>query len=87
MRTKLLQEYAKHRPAPASEATIRQLLESSYLTNLGKIIRNDAVWPSVGDRLGSKRQLTDNVSDPTAFRNPMAHNRSVSETWQTPKPA
>lgn len=54
-------------------------IDSSYLTDLEKIIRTENVWPHRGDSMGSKRQFRDNVSDLNAFRNPMAHNRSVSE--------
>ncbi|MGI8483743.1 MAG: Eco57I restriction-modification methylase domain-containing protein, partial [Thermomicrobiales bacterium] len=78
IKSKLLDEYAKHSPNGEVMPSLRTLLDSSYLTDLEKIIRGDGVWPTVADQFGSKRQFVGYVSDLNAFRNPMAHNRSVS---------
>ena len=80
IRTKLRDEYLKQQPNGVdANPTLRQLIDASYLTDLEKIIRADTVWSGLGDVMGSKRQFTQHVSDLNAFRNPMAHNRSVSE--------
>ncbi len=79
IKTKLLDEYAKHSPNGDGAPSLRTLLDSSYLTDLEKIIRSDGVWPTVGDQFGSKSRFRGFVSDLNDFRNPMAHNRGVSE--------
>lgn len=82
IRAKLLDEYAKQHPngAAGAKPALRDLLDSSYLTDLEKIIRADTVWPTLGDRFGaSKTPFKNYVGDLNAFRNPMAHNRGVSE--------
>lgn len=79
IKTKLLDEYAKHSPNSDGAPSLRTLLDSSYLTDLEKIIRSDGVWSTVEDQFGSKSRFRGYVSDLNDFRNPMAHNRSVSE--------
>lgn len=79
IKAKLLDEYAKHSPNSDETPSLRALLDSSYLTDLEKIIRRDGVWTTVGDQFGSKSRFRGYVSNLNAFRSPMAHNRSVSE--------
>lgn len=79
IKAKLFDEYAKHSPNGDGAPSLRTLLDSSYLTDLEKIIRSDGVWSTVGDQFGSKSRFRGYVSDLNDFRNPMAHNRGVSE--------
>ncbi|MCB0320841.1 MAG: hypothetical protein KDD60_07930, partial [Bdellovibrionales bacterium] len=59
--------------------SLRTLLEFTTFTDLEKIIRLDQVWEIVGNRLESKRQLSQNVSRIAALRDPLAHARSLDE--------
>lgn len=83
VRIKLQEEYAKQHRDGAGSPSLRDLLASSYLTDLEKIARVDTVWPNLGGQWESKRKFRDAISDLTAFRNPMAHGREVSETVRT----
>jgi hypothetical protein len=83
VRLKLQEEYAKHHPDGTGSPSLRELLASSYLTDLEKIARVDTVWPNLGGRWESKRTFRNAISDLTAFRNPMAHGREVSELVRT----
>lgn len=79
VRVKLLCEYAKHHSDATGTPTLREFLRSSYLTDLEKIARAEAIWPGMEVQRRSKGEFRDCVSDLSAFCNPMAHGRSVSE--------
>jgi hypothetical protein len=81
IKTALIEERIKHRPNGATEdvPALRELLESSYLPQLDKIVRSDVAWPAVDERFGSRSQFKNHFGRLTTFRNPLAHGRSVSE--------
>jgi hypothetical protein len=81
-RSELFEKRAQHlRKGESAETdSLRTLLESSYLTDLSKLIRFDGVWPTVADQFGGKRQFEDALSKLNAFRNPLAHGRSMDES-------
>ncbi|MGI8405733.1 MAG: hypothetical protein ACR2OE_13390 [Thermomicrobiales bacterium] len=54
IKSKLLDECAKHSPNGDATPTLRTLLDSSYLTDLEKIIRSDGVWTTVSDQFGAR---------------------------------
>jgi len=81
LRSALLEERSKHRAGEVDGQLppLRELLEASYLPQLSKIVRSDAAWPSLADRFGSKSQFANHFGRLTAFRNPLAHGRSVDD--------
>jgi hypothetical protein len=78
-RDKLRADYAFHHKEATGTPSLRDLLSSTTMEDLEKLIRDEAVWPAFAPWGLSKGKFEAVLSDLHKFRNPMAHGREVSE--------
>ncbi|MCC6943590.1 MAG: hypothetical protein IT335_03375 [Thermomicrobiales bacterium] len=81
LRNRVMAEWVKHRTDRSldNRPPLRSLLESSYLSDLDKIIRSEVVWSQVGDRFESKQKFGSHLGRLNNVRNPLVHGRSMDE--------